>query len=270
MHEREALKTVVMVIGFKGEVGRPLYELLRGVEEYEVIGLDIEPKEYKGKVDIMHICYPCDDEQKFIQTTIQYMKRFNPKLTIINSTVPPGTTEKIHQLTKMPIVHSPVRGMIPHMKHDLLHFIKYIGGVDEESAKLAQEHFERIGIPTKICKGPKETELAKIINTTYYALLIAWFQEIYRLCEELGVSYEDVVDFIKTTEGRPVLYPGYIGGHCLIPNIKLLLTKVDSDFLRLILESNERWKEKYGTESPARGTLRKDSWKFQKKRVQEE
>ena len=256
------MKKVVMVIGFKGEVGMPLYQLIRGVPEYEVIGLDIEPTEYRGKVDIMHICYPCVDEEEFIKSTVEYIRRFNPELVIINSTVIPGITEKIHKLTGKRIVHSPVRGMTPHMKHDLLHFIKYIGGVDEESARMAQEHFESIGIPTKICDSPRETELAKIINTTYYALLIAWFQEIYRICKKLGVNYEQVVDFIKTTEGRPILYPGYIGGHCLIPNIKLLLNVIDSKFLRLILESNEEWKREFGETSKARGTLRKDMWRF--------
>jgi hypothetical protein len=39
------------------------------------------------------------------------------------------------------------------------------------------------------------------------------------------------------------MFPGVIGGHCLIPNTELLLKSYDSDFLRLILKSNERRKE---------------------------
>ena len=34
-----------------------------------------------------------------------------------------------------------------------------------------------------------------------------------------------------------------IGGHCLIPNTELLLKSYDSEFLRLILKSNEKRKE---------------------------
>jgi len=41
---------------------------------------------------------------------------------------------------------------------------------------------------------------------------------------------------------RPVMFPGVIGGHCLIPNAELLLSAYDSKFLRLILESNEKRK----------------------------
>jgi hypothetical protein len=39
------------------------------------------------------------------------------------------------------------------------------------------------------------------------------------------------------------MFPGVIGGHCLIPNTELLLKSYDSDFLRLILESNQKRKE---------------------------
>jgi hypothetical protein len=39
------------------------------------------------------------------------------------------------------------------------------------------------------------------------------------------------------------MFPGVIGGHCLIPNTELLLKSYDSEFLRLILKSNEQRKE---------------------------
>jgi hypothetical protein len=39
------------------------------------------------------------------------------------------------------------------------------------------------------------------------------------------------------------MFPGFIGGHCLIPNTELLLKSYDSDMLRFILESNEKRKE---------------------------
>jgi len=40
---------------------------------------------------------------------------------------------------------------------------------------------------------------------------------------------------------RPIMYPGVIWGHCLLPNIELLLLRrYDSEFLRWVLESNER------------------------------
>ena len=39
------------------------------------------------------------------------------------------------------------------------------------------------------------------------------------------------------------MFPGFIGGHCLIPNTELLLNAYDSEFLRLILKSNAKRKK---------------------------
>jgi len=47
---------------------------------------------------------------------------------------------------------------------------------------------------------------------------------------------------------KPLHYPGVIGGHCLIPNTELLLKVYDSEFLRLILESNEKRKKEIADE----------------------
>ncbi|MEM2445363.1 MAG: hypothetical protein QW734_01750, partial [Candidatus Bathyarchaeia archaeon] len=52
------------------------------------------------------------------------------------------------------------------------------------------------------------------------------------------------VDFIEDTHrvrlDRPVMFPGVIGGRCLIQNTELLLKSYDSKLLRFILESNEK------------------------------
>jgi hypothetical protein len=45
------------------------------------------------------------------------------------------------------------------------------------------------------------------------------------------------------------MFPGVIGGHCILPNIELLLKSYDSMFLRLVLKSNEKRKEEVKDES---------------------
>ena len=80
----------VLVIGL-GEIGAPLLEIVKGV--YSAEGLDIEPKEIHGPVDVLHICFPYSVD--FVETATNYVNKFNPKLTIIESTVLPFTTSKI-------------------------------------------------------------------------------------------------------------------------------------------------------------------------------
>ncbi|MEM2507116.1 MAG: GDP-mannose dehydrogenase, partial [Nitrososphaeria archaeon] len=105
-------------------------------------------------------------------------------------------------------------------------------------------HFEKAGLKTKVLKGCLETELAKLFETTYRAWMIACFQEMHRISRSFGADFDSVVDFIEDTHrvrlDRPLMFPGVIGGHCLIPNTELLLKSYNSEFLRLILRSNER------------------------------
>ncbi len=37
---------------------------------------------------------------------------------------------------------------------------------------------------------------------------------------------------------RPVMFPDVIGGHCLLPNSKLLLEEFEPEMLKMIMESN--------------------------------
>jgi hypothetical protein len=77
--------------------------------------------------------------------------------------------------------------------------------------------------------------------------MIACFQEMHRISRAFGADFNETVDFLEDTHrlrfDRPVMFPGVIGGHCLIPNTELLLAAYDSEFLRLILESNEKRKK---------------------------
>jgi UDP-N-acetyl-D-mannosaminuronate dehydrogenase len=251
------VKPIVLVVGL-GEVGRSLFELLRESKKFEVYGWDIDEKKMQDvqqgdlpkKVDVLHICYLCRNQDTFVKTTADYVRRFKPELTIVNSTVPPRTTEKIHAISGGCMVHSPVRGMHKSresMKRYLLFLTKYIGGVDEESVRLARKHFEDFGLKTKVLKSPVDTELAKLFETTYRAWMIACFQEMHRISRRFGANFDEVVDFLEDTHrvrfNRPVMFPDVIGGHCLIPNTELLLKNYDSKFLRLILESNEKRKK---------------------------
>jgi len=42
----------------------------------------------------MHICIPCVNTKEFVETAVEYIERFKPKLVIINSKVTPETTRK--------------------------------------------------------------------------------------------------------------------------------------------------------------------------------
>jgi len=252
------VKPIVLVVGL-GEVGRSLFELFKESGKFDVYGWDVDKEKMQDieqgglpkKVSVLHICYRCSGQEEFVDAAVGYVRRFRPELTIINSTVPPGTTEKVYALSRGHVAHSPVRGMHKPregMKRYLLFLTKYVGGVDGKSAELACRHFEELGLKTKVLMGPVETELAKLFETTYRAWMIACFQEMHRISRRFGADFDQVTDFLEDVHrvrfDMPIHFPGVISGHCLIPNAELLLESYDSEFVRLILRSNEKRKEK--------------------------
>lgn len=227
----------VVVVGL-GEIGKSLFNIIG--KKYSCVGVDIEPVDFQEPCKIMHICYSYQIDD-FIGTTAEYIQKFQPRLTIINSTVLPGTTRKIYDRTHKPIAFSPIRGKHWKMEKDLLFYTKFIAGDCEQTAVSAANHFQSLGMKTRICESFEIVELMKVVETTYFGLLIAWAQEVERFCRQLRVDYYDVASFTKEIGFLPpVTYtPGHIGGHCIIPNIYLLKQLFSSEFLDAILKSNE-------------------------------
>src|SRR5688572_3930580 len=230
----------IVVVGL-GEVGRPLFELVR--EKHHAIGVDIAPVTTDGTCGILHVCYPFND--RFVDLTVKYIEQYGPALTIINSTVAPGTTRAVHCVTGSALAYSPIRGKHVRMKHDMLQYTKFVGGIDHQSASRAAEHYASLGMKTKLLSSPEAAELAKLTETTYFGVLIAWAQEVERYCDRLQVEYTQVVSFYDEIPFfPPVRYsPGVIGGHCVMPNIEILKRIFESDLLDAIVRSNDMKKD---------------------------
>jgi len=228
-----------VVVGL-GEVGKPLLEL---ISKYHIsIGVDNSPPrtEVKG-IDVLHICFPFQI-QDFIGEVARYIDLFRPNLTIINSTVAVGTTRAIAQRTGAIVVYSPVRGKHTRMLQDLQRYTKFVGAIDAGSATQAARHFESVGLKTKILSSPEAAEIAKLSETTFFGLMIAWAQEVERYADRTGQNYDEIVSFYEEIGFFPLVkyFPGIIGGHCVMPNIKLLQHLEDSEILRAIQSSNQK------------------------------
>ena len=229
----------VVILGL-GEVGRPLLEFLS--TRHRTVGVDLSPPvEPIGRVDVMHVCYPFEIKD-FVGETVRYIERFEPALTIINSTVAVGTTRAIADRTGAAVVHSPVRGKHARMLQDMAKYAKFVGPIDAAAGKAAAEHFEAMGLRTRVLSSPEATELAKLTETTYFGLMITWAQEVERHCDRLGPDYEEVVSFYEEVGFFPPVkyFPGVIGGHCVMPNIEILSRVGPSELLEAIRSSNRK------------------------------
>jgi hypothetical protein len=126
------------------------------------------------------------------------------------------------------------------MLEELHYYTKFIGAADSDAGERAARHFQSVGVKTKVLSSPEATELAKLTETTYFGLLIAWAQEVERYCDAIGADYGDVSSFYEEIKFFPAAkyFPGVIGGHCVMPNIKILSTLGRSAVLQAIETSN--------------------------------
>jgi UDP-N-acetyl-D-mannosaminuronate dehydrogenase len=227
----------ILVVGL-GEIGKPLLEIVS--EKYPAVGVDLEPVEPGGECSVMHVCFPFNSADTFVQECVRYIRKYGPGLTVINSTVAPYTTRRVQEESGGRVVNSPVRGKHWKMRQDLLHYTKFIGGIEADACREASAHFQSLGMKTKVLSSPEATEIAKLSETTYFGLLIAWAQEVERYCDRTDAEYNEVVSFYEEIPFLPpVKYTsGVIGGHCVLPNIEILRQLLKSDLLEAIQESN--------------------------------
>jgi UDP-N-acetyl-D-mannosaminuronate dehydrogenase len=95
---------------------------------------------------------------------------------------------------------------------------------------------------TRVLSSPEATELAKLTETTYFGLIIAWAQEIERYCDHFGLKYDEIVSIYEEVPFFPPVkyFPGVIGGHCVMSNIEILSRIKHTEILKAIESSNEQ------------------------------
>ena len=226
----------VLVIGL-GEIGRPLLEILS--EAHGAVGRDIEDRPFDG-VRVLHLCFPYTPD--FVSSAARYVSLYEPEVVVVNSTVVPGTTTEIHEKTGVQAVYSPVRGKHLRMRDELRHYRKFVAGTSEQAVALAQDHFAAAGMTTQRMSSLKALELAKLLETTYFGVLIAWAQEMDRFADAVDADYWETSAFLEEIDFLPPVgfQPGYIGGHCIMPNLELLEQVRRSPFIDVMRESNGR------------------------------
>ncbi len=226
----------VIIVGL-GEVGKPLLEIVKS--KHQTFGVDIDLSAPVARCDVMHVCFPFQNDT-FVEQVLEYIRKYRPALTVINSTVAPGTTRSIAAESRTAVVHSPVRGKHVRMQEEMLHYAKFIGALDLRSGQRAVEHFEEVGMKTKLLASPEASEIAKLAETTYFGLMIAWAQEVERYCIKFGANYDEVVSFYDEIKFFPPVkyFPGVIGGHCVMPNIAILRQQFPSGLLEAIVKSD--------------------------------
>jgi hypothetical protein len=238
-----------------GEIGKPILKLLS--KNSITVGFDLNHdlmderkfEKYRNlKTSFLHIAIPVTD--KFINNVLQLHKKFQPECIVIHSTIKPGTTEKLQGKLPIPVIYSATRGVHKRMSNDIKRYTKFfVISTNAPRSKWASSKYvklmKRCGIKTKKMSKPETLELAKIVcDTSYLGWLVNYAQLSNLIAIEHEVNYDEMWSFSDEIHeflgNRPKMYPGYIGGHCVIPNLDL----IHLDTLNLIKKMNNNYDKK--------------------------
>ena len=243
------------VVAGLGEIGKPILKIL--TRNSIIVGFDLNHdlmnekkfEKYKNyKTSFLHVTIPVSG--KFISNVLNLYKMFKPECIVIHSTIIPGTTEKLQQKLPIPIIYSATRGVHKRMEYDLKRYTKFfVISTSAPRSKWASSQYAKMmkhaGVKTKKMSKPETLELAKIIcDTSYFGWLITYAQLSNMIAIEHGVDYDEMWLFSdeihKFLGNRPKMFPGFIGGHCVIPNLDLIQNKT----LNFIKEFNNSYGKK--------------------------
>jgi len=156
-------------------------------------------------------------------------------LVIIETTVPPGTTEKIIRPIFEQIFME--RGLKPeniHLSHSyervmpgkgylksITEFYRVYSGINRKSRNKAKNFFSKFinteSYPLHELHNTTSSELSKVLENSYRAMNIAFIQEWTEFAEKAGVNLYEVIGAIrKRPTHKNIMNPGFgVGGYCL-------------------------------------------------------
>lgn len=232
-----------LVLG-QGQIGEAVTSVING--EDEVIIFDDrrgtnEPPILRD-VDVMHVCFPCADQEEFVKAIQAYVAKYMPAHIIIWSTVPIGTTKLIPGA-----VHSPVEGRHPKLEESIRNMARWIGYNDRKEGGFFIEYFEKLHLVVKVVPKSDFTEFLKLRSTSKFGINLVWADYEAGVAKDLGMEFDLLKEF---DEDYNKLYHnigmdwaqryiidaphGHIGGHCVVPNAELLDEQYPNDMLKMI------------------------------------
>ena len=249
------------VVAGLGEIGSPILKLFS--KKQITIGYDLDKRlvnETKLKklqdtqTSFLHITIPVTS--KFDSSLLQLYKKFKPECIVIHSTISPGTTERIQKKLDIPLIYSATRGVHKRMLKDIKQYTKFFAisknaPKRQWAIKTYSRKMKNFGVKTKQMSKPETLELAKILcDTSYLGWLINYSQMTNVIAKNHSVNYDEMWTFAdeihKILGNRPKMYPGYIGGHCVIPNLEL----INNQTLNLIKKMNSTYVKKIKNTKP--------------------
>lgn len=230
-----------------------------------------------NNAEVIFLCVPTPyDEQKggfdlsYLDQAFSVLT--GEKIIVIKSTVLPGTTEEYqHRFPQHKILFNPEFLTEATADYDMIYPTRQIVGFTAQSKAVASEIISILPFaPFQKIIPAKEAEMVKYFGNTLYALKVVFANQVYDLCQKIGVDYDTVKECAKAEPmvGKThldVVHKGYrgYGGKCLPKDTRALIQLgerlgAEMSVLKVAEEYNNSLIQKQGIKNQDKAELEKD------------
>jgi len=210
--------------------------------------------------DIIFVCLPTpmmesgECNLSFVENFFKSVPKTNG-LFVIKSTVPIGTTDKLCKLrSDLKIVHNPEFLTAVNAVEDFRNSDRNIIGGKQEWCLELKGFFDMFfpTMPIQIVES-KESETIKYFCNSYLASKVAFFNNLYEICDKFGMNFDSVkagvvsdrrIGAAHTKVPGPDGLMGF-GGYCFPKDINALIKtldehNIDSSLFSSVWEYNKK------------------------------
>ena len=205
---------------------------------------------------------------EIVLETESYPYHIKP-IVVIKSTVPPGTTDRLHSKNRgLDVIFNPEFLTEMNFIEDFKNQSRIIlGGIRRGTSLLRQVYSKVFPHATIVKTGAKHAEMVKYFTNCFLATKVSFANEMKVLCDKIGIDYDKVVEYATYDERLGKSHwavPGPdgelgFGGHCLPKDLNALISVAVENSLGLyinvlsgVLETNDKvrknrdWEEMKG------------------------
>ena len=179
-------------------------------------------------------------------------------IVVIKSTVPPGTTEKLHKKFKnVNVIFNPEFLTEANFIDDFKNQTRIILGGTRKGTNLLRQVYSKVFPMAHIIKTASITaEMVKYMTNAYLATKVSFANEIKQICDKVGADYDKVIEYATLDERLGKTHFGVpgpdgdcgFGGHCLPKDLNALISvahefDIVPEVLEAVIETNDKVRE---------------------------
>ena len=226
---KKIVETVNKSIAPFGEPGLP--ELLENSIKSKNLIAKTEVEE--SDVFLIAVPTPLDKEMKMAEleyarsaAEMIYPHLRKDNLVILESTVPPGTSDKLlvpileksglKVSNDFYLAHCPERAIPGNTIYEMIHNDRIIGGIEKKSATLAKSLYSCFAKGNFYLTNTRTAEFVKLMENTFRDINIALANEFAQIADECEVNVWEAIELANKHPRVNILKPGPgVGGHCI-------------------------------------------------------